>query len=268
MTADYLGPYRVSAYNTAHDSENKIHDDATARRFGFGGGLVPGVDVYGYMTHLPVLRWGRAWLERGTAECRFMKPTYDGDNASVVASDDDGALEIAVEARGEVCASGHAALPAEAAVPPSLDAFRLVAQRAARPPADETSLAADSWLGLDPYPVTAEMAARYLADSGESAEIYAAERLVHPRDLLRSCNFVLSRNVVLGPWIHTASRIQHFAAAAVGSTLSVRARVAANYEHRGHRFVELDALVLADETKAVAHIVHTAIYRPRQVAAA
>ena len=37
-------------------SSLKIHDDATARRFGFGGGLVPGVDVYGYMTHLPVLR--------------------------------------------------------------------------------------------------------------------------------------------------------------------------------------------------------------------
>src|ERR1700676_3125174 len=67
MTSKYLGPYRLSAYNTAHDSDNKIHDDAVARRFGFDGGLVPGVDVYGYMTHLPVMRWGRAWLERGTA---------------------------------------------------------------------------------------------------------------------------------------------------------------------------------------------------------
>ena len=63
MTSPFLGPYTVSAYNTAHDSENKIHDDAVARRFGFGGGLVPGVDVYGYMTHLPVMRWGRAWLD-------------------------------------------------------------------------------------------------------------------------------------------------------------------------------------------------------------
>jgi acyl dehydratase len=82
-----LAPYRVIAFNTAHDSENKIHDDATARRFGFGGGLVPGVDVYGYMTHLPVMRWGRAWLERGTAECRFFKPVYDGDTATVTATE-------------------------------------------------------------------------------------------------------------------------------------------------------------------------------------
>ena len=34
--------YRVSAYNTAKQSENKMHDDTVARRFGFSGGLVPG----------------------------------------------------------------------------------------------------------------------------------------------------------------------------------------------------------------------------------
>src|SRR6516165_3838286 len=71
MTAAVLDPYRVEAFNTAKASENKIHDDAVARRFGFGGGLVPGGDVYAYMAHQPVARWGRAWLERGAAECRF-----------------------------------------------------------------------------------------------------------------------------------------------------------------------------------------------------
>src|SRR5215469_18031236 len=70
MTVAALSPYRVKAFNTAKASENKIHDDAVARRFGFGGGLVPGVDVYAYMAHLPVALWGRAWLERGAAECR------------------------------------------------------------------------------------------------------------------------------------------------------------------------------------------------------
>src|SRR2546423_11504097 len=100
-----LAPYRVSAYNTARDSENKIHDDATARRFGFGGGLVPGVDVYGYMSHLPVMRWGRVWLEHGTSECRFFKPVYDGDTATVTAREDNGVLEITVESRAQACAS-------------------------------------------------------------------------------------------------------------------------------------------------------------------
>src|SRR5271156_6038374 len=101
-----LGPYRVEAFNTSRESDNKIHDDAVARRFGFAGGLVPGVDVYGYMTHLPVARWGRAGLDRGPAECRFLKPVYDGETAVVGASETDDGLEIRVECRGEVCAAG------------------------------------------------------------------------------------------------------------------------------------------------------------------
>jgi hypothetical protein len=262
-----LDPYRVVAFNTAHDSENKIHDDATARRFGFGGGLVPGVDVYGYMTHLPVVRWGHAWLERGVAECRFFKPIYHGDPATVTAIEADGALEITVESRGMICATGRAALP-DAVPVISINEFRDVPQRRERPQADEASLPIDGWLGLDPYPITPEIAARYLADSQESAAIYTELGLVHPRDILRSSNFVISRNVLLGPWIHTSSRVQHLRAVPVGNVLSVRACITGNYEHKGHRFVDIDALVLTEGSTPVARIAHTAIYRPRQVAAA
>jgi hypothetical protein len=81
----------VSAYNTAATSDNKIHDDSVARRFGFRGGLVPGVEVYAYMAHMPVARWARAWLERGCADCRFWKPVYDGALARVTATEESGA---------------------------------------------------------------------------------------------------------------------------------------------------------------------------------
>jgi acyl dehydratase len=263
-----LAPYRVSAFNTAHDSENKIHDDATAKKFGFGGGLVPGVDVYGYMSHMPATLWGRDWLERGTADCRFFKPVYDGDEAIVTATETAEGLDITVKSRGEVCATGHAALPGSAVVPPTVIDYRAVPQRGERPPADEASLPVNGWLGLAPYPVTPEMAAAYLAASGETATIYTEQRLVHPREILRTCNFVVSRNVALGPWIHTGSRIRHFAAVPIGSTLSVRAHIIGNYEHKGHRFFDIDALVLANEAQPVAHINHIAIYLPRQVAEA
>jgi hypothetical protein len=166
-----------------------------------------------------------------------------------------------------VCAAGHAGLT-ELTDLPRLAEFAKVPQRSERPPADEAALAAETWLGLEPYPVTPEMAARYLADSHEAATIYAEEGLIHPRYILRTCNFAISRNVVLGPWIHTGSRVQHLAAVSVGSTLSVRARITKNYEHKGHRFVEIDALVLANETNPCALIAHTAIYRLRQAAAA
>ena len=116
-------------------------------------------------------------------------------------------------------------------------------------------------------PVTAEVAANYLADVRETDPLYAREGLVHPGLILRTCNWALMHNVILGPWIHVGSEIQHLALARVGDEVSVRARVSANYERKGHRFVELDAIVLANAGTPVAHIVHTAIYRPRQVAA-
>ena len=47
--ASRIEPYRVSAYNTSKHSENKMHDDTVAKRYGFSGGLVPGVDVMAYM---------------------------------------------------------------------------------------------------------------------------------------------------------------------------------------------------------------------------
>src|SRR5688572_16197226 len=49
----------ISAFNTATSSENKIHDDAVASRFGFTGGLVPGVDVFAYLAHMPMAAWGK-----------------------------------------------------------------------------------------------------------------------------------------------------------------------------------------------------------------
>src|SRR3954451_19568878 len=73
MTGD-IATWSVQAYNTAKQSENKMHDDTVAQRFGFSGGLVPGVDVMAYMMHLPVAKWARGFLGRGLIEARFMKP--------------------------------------------------------------------------------------------------------------------------------------------------------------------------------------------------
>ncbi|HEV2189428.1 MAG TPA: hypothetical protein VGR70_19615 [Stellaceae bacterium] len=262
-----LAPYHVEAYNTAKVSENKIHDDAVAKKFGFGGGLVPGVDVYAYMTHLPVERWGCDWLEHGTAECRFSKPTYDGDHVTVTATEEGGGLDIRLECRGVLCATGAAALP-QAVAPPALAEFRQVAERSSRPTADEQSLAVGTWLGMVPLEATPDLAAQYLQDVRETSPLYQKEGLVHPVVVLRMCNFALTRNVTFGPWMHVGSKIRHFSAVRVGETLSVRARVTGNYEHKGHAFVDIDALVLANETRPVARVDHLSIYRPRQLAAA
>lgn len=270
MTAAALGPYRVEAFNTAKESENKIHDDAVARQFGFTGGLVPGVDVYAYMTHLPVQRWGRAWLERGTAECRLLKPVYDGDTAVVTAAEGAAGLDLRIDSHGELCVTGRAALPAQPTSPPDVFA-RAPAPPippAERPPANETTLAVGTWFRINPLRVTDEYAEQYLRDIQETEPLYASEGLVHPGTILHIGNWALRHNVVLGPWMHVGSTVHHFAAARIGDELSARAVVTANYERKGHRFAELDVLVFANGKTPVARIGHIAIYRPRQVAAA
>src|SRR5580692_9953594 len=139
-----LEAYRVSAYNTAKLSENKMHDDTVARRFGFTGGLVPGVDVMAYMMHLPVQKWGRAFLERGLIEARFVKPVYDGEIADVAGEESDGVLSIEVASRGELCATGTASLPS-AAPPLAIADFSETAAVAERQPVNAKSYEPGRW---------------------------------------------------------------------------------------------------------------------------
>jgi hypothetical protein len=107
-----------------------------------------------------------------------------------------------------------------------------------------------------------------ISDVRETDPIYAREGLSHPGLLQRIMNKVLVDNAILGPWIHVGSRMQLLAAARSGDELAARAKVTGNYEKKGHRFVELDALVVANGRSPVAHCQHIAIYQPREQAAA
>jgi acyl dehydratase len=262
-----IEPYRVQAYNTAKLSENKMHDDTVAKRFGFSGGLVPGVDVMAYMMHLPVGKWGRAFLERGLIEARFVKPVYDGEVANVTGEERDGLLSIEVESRGRLCATGSASLPAS--VPSfSISDFSETAAVTERRPVNANSYQLGKWLGTVPRSWAGDAAQEYLTDVRERDPIYASEGLGHPGLLQRVMNKVLVDNAVLGPWIHLGSRMQLLSAGRSGDELTARAKVTGNYEKKGHRFVELDALVVANARTPLAHCQHIAIYRPREQAAA
>lgn len=262
-----MSAYRVQAYNTARSSENRIHDDAVARRFGFSGALVPGVDVYAYMMHLPVAHWGRAFLERGVAACRFTNPVYDGEIAEVTGREETDAIAIEVRCRNAVCATGSARLPPNAAAAPPIDSFpaAVVPAAEARPEASVATLPIGAVLGSRPLEVSAELAAGYLRDVRETDELYSREGLVHPGIVLRMCNHALLQSVLLGPWIHVGSQVQNYRVASTGETLTARARVTGNYQRKGHLFVEFDALVLGAGVSPVARVQHTAIYRPRQL---
>jgi hypothetical protein len=258
--------YRVRAYNTALASENKIHDDAVAKRLGFRGGLVPGVDVYAYLAHPAVERWGRAWLERGRIEARFLRPVYDGESVDVLAMDEGEGFALAVRGpTGDLCATGTASLTSGRLVVPDLASYPTAPLPSEPPPASPETLVEGAVLGSFESGFHAERAGEYLADVRETLPIFAAERVAHPGYLLRNANYILVANVKLGPWIHVASEVWNFSAAVDGDRISTRGRVERVYEKKGHRFVELDLLMVANDTRPLLRVHHTAIYQPRQL---
>jgi acyl dehydratase len=262
-----LAPYHVSAFNTAKASENKIHDDATAQKFGFKGGFVGGVNVYGYMAHQPVARWGKDWLIQGTGEARFGKPVYEGDIAEIAATEDQDGMALSVVSGGILCATGRAGLLGTRATV-KLDDFKRVEPRTERLAADENTLCVGDWLGMEPLATTEDWQAETIGDLRETDPIFLKDGIIHPGSTLRCCNWVLTHNVVLPAWIHMGSVVQNLGLAHVGDTLTVRAQITRNYEHKGHKWVELDCLVVANDATPVIRATHNAIYRPRQLAEA
>lgn len=265
MTTLAQTAYEVRAFNSAAASENKIHDDSIARRFGFEGALVPGVAVFAYMAHMPVAHWGRAWLERGEAECRFLKPVYDGALVQVTAAEESDGLTLDVESGGAHCATGRAIMSAQRRQAPAIDLFPEALPPAERPKASETSLAPGRALGIAPIVVDRTVLLAYLDEIRETEPLYRADGLVHPGQILRLANQALLQNVVLGPWIHVGSTVRFHDVARTGEELTLRSRIASNVENKGHAIVTFEALVIADRARAVAEISHSAIWRPRQV---
>lgn len=254
----------ISAFNTATASENKIHDDAVASRFGFSGGLVPGVDVFAYLAHMPMARWGKDWLAGGFMRARFGKPVYDGDTASVTATPEaDGSLSLSISARGIACASGTA--KAKGAEPPA-DLLRTAEMpvHESRPPASQTSLAPGLTLGTLREVYARDEGLAHIEAVRDDAALYDDGRIANAAWLLRRANYVLAENVRLGPWIHVESEINLHSLLHDGELLEVRAVVADNVETKGHLMVVLDVQMLAGK-RHVMSCRHWAIYEPRQV---
>jgi acyl dehydratase len=257
-------PYRVQAHNTSTASENRIHSDDEAAKYGFRGGLVPGVAVYAYMTRPAVDLFGQQWVETGTMSARFVQPFYEGDDVVVTPAIDGGnalQLEATRGDGGDVCATGRAGVR-EPAAPPEGSSYPDVPTPAAdqRPPATTEVLRSLPGLALPPVRFHADKAAEYLDGIADDHPLFRDEGVAHPGWLIRFANAVLSANVRLGPWIHTGSEVTHFRAVVDGDQVSTRARVADLFERKGHRFVTLDVVLLVGDSDPVLRATHTAIY--------
>ena len=266
-----LPEYRVSAIATSDAWENKIHEDSLAREFGFRGGLVPGVTVYSWMTHPVVAALGGTWLDHGTFSVRFAKPVYFGEEVtvrtSVAAHSRD---EVTIQARvvnreDEVCATATMGLPLGPLLPlPDVAAHPAAPLPEERPLASRAFLASRTVLGTPALLLDRPALDAFLLKVSERLPLYrGADAPAHPGLYLELANRALDRNVRVSPWIHVESHGQHLGVPRVGQPLEMRAKVKSLFQGKGHEFVELDLLLLAEGARPVAAIRHIAIYQLR-----
>ena len=261
--------YELIAHNTAIESDNKIHDDDVARRYGFRGALVPGVTVYAYLTEPLVAAFGSAWLQRGTATVRFHKPVLDGEELQVtggVTARAPGGVTAAVTgatAAEPEAATLSASLPAGSPTPVNLALYRQRPLPESRPDVTREHLLSLDGLGTPVNAYDEAAATEWLERVTDPLPLYRGrDGWVHPAFFLDQANKALRQNVRLGPWIHAGSVIRHLGGARVGETLATRGRVRSVFEKKGREFVELDLVIVAGaRPRPVAHILHTAIYR-------
>lgn len=269
-----LADHTIRAHNFAEQSANKIHSDEVAAKLGYRGGLVPGVSLFAYMT-VPVVReFGTDWIAHGRMTGKFIAPVYHGERVRVTAQvTADPPLQVELNLfneQGELCAVGEASRPA---AHPPVDPTRYprrpmpagkIAARIDRLPAGTP---------LGSLQIDANGAAyggeftTLLDEVRESLPIYAGEGAPwHPALMPMRANRLLSENVDLGPWIHTASDVRYHALPRRDEEVWMSGSVAASYVKRGHEIVSLDLAVLGDSDRVLAQMTHTAIVRPAQLA--
>ena len=262
--------WKNRAFNQATESENRIHSDEVARQFGFRGGLVPGVTVYAYLAHPALVAWGRPWLERGAASVRLLRPLYDGADFEVTLEPDgpQGYQAALIDEEGTRCAEGSVWLPGDAAAPPRRRADPPAPAADARPPAERPILEGLRETGLGGFSLAwradAELA-RYLRDPEQMAPVVRPRgaALANPAWTLGLANWLLSRNVRLGPWIHVESQVKHHAAIPRGAPLEIEGCVVDLFTRGGHEFVDLDVAVFLAPDMPALQARHRAIYKLR-----
>lgn len=245
-----------------------IHDDAIARRLGYGGALIPGAFLYGYMSRLAVAAWGEAWLQRGTMQSHSRRPVYDGDPLLITAGPvtrEGAALHAAMTVRdeaGRVVATGAATLPA---APPALPGPGAALPVAAEPPTVAAGgLRPGDRFGTLAVTVSTDEHRTSLRAFGEVWPGYAAKGIIHPGMLLR----LAMRDAIASyryptTGIFVAAHTQFFGLAYVGDRVQTRGGVTAAYERNGNHYYDSEQVVSVGDGRPVALVRRTAIYAVR-----
>ncbi len=262
--------FSAQAYNQVPESENAIHGDDVAQRFGFRGGLVPGVTVSAYLFHPAAAAWGLAWLARGRGRAVVHRPLYDGMTFEVDPKPDgDCAYDATlIDAEGTQVAECHAELPAETPGAPSLRGDPRASRGMERPRVSREVLERLRDTGMRAVPSRFDAGSEitsYLRDPEAMAEVHrpSGGHYASAAFMLGITNWALAANVYLPAWLHLQTEHQNFAPVPWGSDLITESKVADLFEKKGHEFVDLELATFFADERPVSRTRLRAIYQLR-----
>jgi hypothetical protein len=260
-----LPEYRTKASIEPRDSNNRIQDDEYAQHHGFRAGLVSGISVYAYMSRPITDLLGRDWLERGSAEVRFLRSLYEGEDLRLGGNIDsireDGALILdcrAANSQGAVCGNGKVRLPPSVpSAGPSIENYPVGHGKLHRPISLELLQPGESLV-----PVSSEFTWNVHWQYCRKAirdlhPLY--EKAMHPGWLASRASYSFGENYAVQAWIDVSCNIQHFHLQEEECRIETRGRVQNKFEQKGDHFIELDLAVFSP-SRCLATIRYTAIF--------
>jgi len=257
---------KIRALNDAESSENKIHSDDIASKYGFSGALVSGANVFAYLTQPLARQFGGKLLDRTTFDVKFLKPAYHNEllrisTAELTTNADRTRFKSsAFNHQGALLAVLESSLWKHS--PPMSDplpALRISA---------EITRSEISWNRIELSVATADYIwtpseednRQRLDAQTDEAKIYqGASAYVHPYYLLDACNKALKRMFILPAWIHAGSRLTIRQPIRTGQEITVRAVPTEKWKKGGHQFIRLCVEMIV-EGKIAARTSHTAIF--------
>ncbi len=262
-----ISNHQILAINDAMNSENRIHSDKIAAKYGFTGALVSGVNVFGYMTQPLVRAFGKKFLERGIMDVIFLKPAYQDDLLTVTTSETKtetskrNCISNITNEQGVLLAKLESWLPLEL---PNIDELSDIDCPTSESPRKE--IAWDSIKLNVPAPIfqwiptEAENQSHVSAQRDQAPCYQGAAAYIHPYFLLDACNQALMRMFILPAWIHVGSKIIIRTPLKLGQTIAMKTVPIDKWERKGHQFIKLYIAMLIDGAVAV-EVEHTAIFK-------
>jgi len=209
---------------------------------------------------------GKDWLDHGSAEVRFVRPVYEGEEirvgGSISSVAHDGSVVLDFQAsnnQGAICGIGVAQLVNEPPIlKPSIEDYQAGRAKSPRPISLE-SLKVGEWL----TPITTEFTWnihwQYCQKSiRDHHPLY--ERAPHPGWILNRATRILAANYAIPAWIDVSCNVQNFHLQEEECSIETRGRVQGKFERDGDHFIELDLAVFA-RARCLQTIRYTAIFR-------